>query len=458
MPNLTFDPEPFLQAFRAKQAMTPTGNQIGQQLGQGVNQLGDTFSRLAQQGRQNRMQELQMYDPNLTPEANQARMDYLRTGKMSSPSLPQQSNGMGQSQFDFSSMLPSGNSQSPTMNTPAGSQLMPNIRPPQDMTAQAKPMLQTPPGFGQMASAGVGDTPDKMPQPPQQNIPQANPSTGQPGMGMLGSPLIEAHKQFLAQKGQPQGQPQPSGMSSMFQRPDRSALASVQPGTADYYNASPADRAMIDKGGEFKAREADRQTQMYNTKALRDQSLELQRERLAASNSGKSGKEDSAALKDIQDSFNKDKNVVSSQGTLDKLQQAKGLLEAGNVNNATAKQALQTALTFISTGAQRVNETELKAFGGAKTVTNRASQWIQGIDAGTLTPRDYQDMKQVVGIYANAAHQNYQDAGLRYAKQLGQRTGNDPKDEYKRITGDDYQEAPKPGQTMNVGRFKVTVK
>lgn len=135
--------------------------------------------------------------------------------------------------------------------------------------------------------------------------------------------------------------------------------------------------------------------------------------------------------------FNKDANVVKSQGTLDKLGAAKGLLESGNVNNATAKQALQTALTFVATGGQRVNETEMKQLGGAHTVANRINQWMKGLNDGTLTPKDYSDMKQVIGIYENAANTNLAEARQRFATQRAQREGIDPKKAFQELGGTD---------------------
>lgn len=136
-----------------------------------------------------------------------------------------------------------------------------------------------------------------------------------------------------------------------------------------------------------------------------------------------------------QGAMMKDPNVVKAQGTLDKLGTARQLLEAGNVNNASAKQALQTALTFVATGGQRVNETEMKQLGGAHTVSNRVGQWMQGLNAGTLTPRDYQDMKQVIGIYENGAHASLADATKRYSGIQANREGISPDQATKNLTG-----------------------
>lgn len=162
-------------------------------------------------------------------------------------------------------------------------------------------------------------------------------------------------------------------------------------------------------------------------------------DRSNATNADKTKQEDAANVKDLQNRYLGDKNVVTAQGTLDKLVPAKRFLAMGATNNTTAKQALQTAMAFVSTGGQRVNEQEMKQFLGGQTLTNRANQWMHMIDAGTLTPRDVADMQGVISAYEDGARADMQDAGMRYAKQLAQRSGNKPQDEYLRITGDPYQ-------------------
>jgi hypothetical protein len=155
----------------------------------------------------------------------------------------------------------------------------------------------------------------------------------------------------------------------------------------------------------------DAEAQMANAQANRQFNHEMALQRLQTTQGNQAmGRQE----KDVA-GMTKDANFVKAQGTLDKLGTARGLLEAGNVNNATAKQALQTALTFVATGGQRVNETEMKQLGGAHTVTNRVNQWMQGLDRGTLTPKDYQDMKQVIGIYEKGANQSMEDAINRAA-------------------------------------------
>lgn len=140
----------------------------------------------------------------------------------------------------------------------------------------------------------------------------------------------------------------------------------------------------------------------------------------------------------------KDANYVKAQGTLDKLGAAKGLLESGNVNNATAKQALQTALTFVATGGQRVNETEMRQLGGAHTVSNRVNQWMQGLDRGTLTPKDYADMKQVISIYENSARNNISEAADRVAKIRAAREGISPEQARKELGAAPAQSGTSP--------------
>ena len=145
-------------------------------------------------------------------------------------------------------------------------------------------------------------------------------------------------------------------------------------------------------------------------------------------------------LADAQKAYNGDKNREKAEAVVDKVSQAVPLLKAGSVDNATAKQALQTAMTYMATGGMRVNEVELKQFGGANTVTNKMAQWYKGLNEGTLTPKDYKDMSGVLDIFQKSAQKNLQETGLRHTRQYLQRSrsGEREPDAYKRVTGLDY--------------------
>lgn len=154
-------------------------------------------------------------------------------------------------------------------------------------------------------------------------------------------------------------------------------------------------------------------------------------------------------LKDAQDAYNRDDNVKKAQAVVDKVGQAVPLLKAGSVDNATAKQALQTAMTYMATGGMRVNEVELRQFGGANAMTNKMGQWYKGLDAGTLTERDAKDMGKVLEIFQKSAQSNLQNGGLRHARQYLQRSrsGEAEPEAYKRVTGIDFMPAEVHGDT-----------
>ena len=142
----------------------------------------------------------------------------------------------------------------------------------------------------------------------------------------------------------------------------------------------------------------------------------------------------------MQTTYSKDANVVKSQGTLDRLSAAIPLLKAGSLDNPTALQAVQTALTFASTGGQRVNEIEFKAFGGSQSAVNQLQQYAGKLMSGkTLTPSDQQHMAQIIQIYSDSAQKNLDQAGMRYAKQLSQRNKGKDEDNFQLITGSPYQ-------------------
>lgn len=143
-------------------------------------------------------------------------------------------------------------------------------------------------------------------------------------------------------------------------------------------------------------------------------------------------------IENAQKAYNNDDNVKKAQGTLDKVTQAIPLLRAGSIDNATAKQALQTAMTYLATGGMRVNEVELKQFGGANTISNNMARWLQHVDDGTLTTRDAQDMAKTLTIFQGAAQKNLDDSGMRYAQQYVKRAGGKPEEAFSKITGRQY--------------------
>lgn len=154
----------------------------------------------------------------------------------------------------------------------------------------------------------------------------------------------------------------------------------------------------------------------------------------------KAGRLLDSQLKDAQAAYNHDKSIEKSQAVVDKISQATPLLQAGTLDNATAKQALVTAMTYMATGGMRVNQTELQQMGGAQTLTNKFGKWMKGINDGTLTPRDAQDMGKVLDIFQQSAQKNLQDSGLRHVRQYKARsnsTENDA-DAYKAVTGLDF--------------------
>lgn len=145
-------------------------------------------------------------------------------------------------------------------------------------------------------------------------------------------------------------------------------------------------------------------------------------------------------LADAQKAYNSDKNREKSEAVIEKVSQASPLLKAGTIDNATAKQALQTSMTYMATGGMRVNEVELRQFGGAAALSNKMGQWYKSLDAGTLTDRDAKDMGKVLDIFEKSARKNLQDIGLRHTHQYMKRSNSAEKDSdvYSRVTGNDF--------------------
>lgn len=162
--------------------------------------------------------------------------------------------------------------------------------------------------------------------------------------------------------------------------------------------------------------------------------------------SGQDARLSDKQLADAQAAYNRDTNIQKSQAVIDKVSQAVPLLQAGTIDNATAKQALQTALTYTATGGMRVNATELQQMGGAQTVTNKMAKWFKGLDEGTLTPRDAKDMANVLQIFQKSAEENLHRDGMRHTNQYLQRSqsGEDPADAYERVTGNKFPQERLP--------------
>lgn len=222
-------------------------------------------------------------------------------------------------------------------------------------------------------------------------------------------------------------------------------LKQIYPGKTDAEYAQMARNpavaeALLPEGVKL----ADAKARLEDAKSNREFSHQMQRESMDY----RKDHDYTTRLEKDTAGMTKDANYVKAQGTIDKLGAAKGLLESGNVNNATAKQALQTALTFVATGGQRVNETEMRQLGGAHTVSNRVNQWMQGLDKGTLTAKDYADMKQVISIYENSARQNLSQAADRTAQIRAAREGITPEQARKELGAGGA--APTTGQPPEV--------
>lgn len=124
--SLQFSPEPYLAAFKAQQERTPTGSQIAGQIGEGLNNLGDTALGLSQEARQQKLQALMAgYKAQEQNDDPYAAMSFMGYGQRSQPP-----------------------SSATSLSTEQGNALMPSMRP----------------GQGLQASAGVSDAP-RMPQP-----------------------------------------------------------------------------------------------------------------------------------------------------------------------------------------------------------------------------------------------------------------------------------------------------
>lgn len=230
--TLQFDPSPYLAAFRLQQQQEQQTNQNYAQGMEGIGQGIGALAKIPEQQRLQRKDELSVYDPTMTDEANAARSAYLKTGQ-----LPQ--------------------------SQPS--------QPPQSMFAD--PSNPSPTTSPQMASAGMPDTGWGQQSDPSSMPPMSSP-TPMP-QNQTESPIVAAHKQHLASR-------QGGGFSNLFEKKpfdvnatlsqlkggDSSSLANLNPSQMKALEASPDYIHMKKKEGSVTVHQATALMPGLNEKKL----------------------------------------------------------------------------------------------------------------------------------------------------------------------------------------------
>lgn len=396
-------------------------------LGQTFSDLGDTAMKFSQQQKQNQRQDMLMKWAKDAHDFDYGNGDSNATGGA----------GAAQSMGPY----PSGSLQQGT----TGPQPMSMPGHDQPMSYADNIPTSYSPSYPQAADAGTPDT--GWPQQPAQG-PQPGQPMHQPGADLSGH--FNAWKQ---QGGGAYNHPEMggAGQASSPNPMDRYSQIMSMPGAKRRMEASSIFKNV---GEGYKAMYPDTTEPVISQDdALRAGTVKKGARIIDTSTSGSDSRAAALTdkqLSDAQKAVNSDKNIEKSQSVVDKISEAVPLLKAGVIDNATAKQALQTVMTYAATGGMRVNEVELRQFGGANAVTNKMAQWYQGLDKGTLTARDAKDMTAVLDIFGKSAQKNLQEAGLRHTRQYIQRSrsGESEPDAYKRVTGRDFTATGGQDQTV----------
>lgn len=132
----------------------------------------------------------------------------------------------------------------------------------------------------------------------------------------------------------------------------------------------------------------------------------------------------------------KNKNYVDAQG---REQKANALQDkiAQAYTNPVENAALPIELARAVVNS-RINEQEIKAFGGSQAIMNKAQQLAGQMSSGKhLTPDDLNNMSQMVNILQTSAQNDQNQLKLQHAKNYSQRSGKSLSDSYATISGGD---------------------
>lgn len=139
-------------------------------------------------------------------------------------------------------------------------------------------------------------------------------------------------------------------------------------------------------------------------------------------------------LSGIQDALTKNKEYAKAQGITSSADEAQATIQDALKNPASAN-AVPLILAKMSTGGQRLNETEIKAMGGSQALDAKLAQVVQNAKAGTLTPENAAFMSQYVEVQRAAAERAATKTELTYAKNYASNHGIPVEDAYAKITG-----------------------
>jgi hypothetical protein len=124
-------------------------------------------------------------------------------------------------------------------------------------------------------------------------------------------------------------------------------------------------------------------------------------------------------VKNLQDSFNKDKQVVKAE---ERMAAAKTMRDFLVDNNPIGAEAAKRFAARASGEVGTLTDQDVSVFGGSRAVLDRLSQATKELATGTLTEANKKFMMQLADTFEKAGQRDLQDRLNVYAKQGTKRT------------------------------------
>ena len=124
-------------------------------------------------------------------------------------------------------------------------------------------------------------------------------------------------------------------------------------------------------------------------------------------------------IKNLQDSFNKDKQVVKAE---ERMASARTMRDFLTENNPIGAEAAKRFAARASGEVGTLTDQDVSVFGGSRAVLDRLQQSAQELATGTLTENNKKFMNQLANTFEKAGQRDLQDRLDIYAKQGTKRT------------------------------------
>jgi hypothetical protein len=124
-------------------------------------------------------------------------------------------------------------------------------------------------------------------------------------------------------------------------------------------------------------------------------------------------------IKNLQDSFNKDKQVVKAE---ERMASARTMRDFLTENNPIGAEAAKRFAARASGEVGTLTDQDVSVFGGSRAVLDRLQQAAQELATGTLTESNKKFMNQLANTFEKAGQRDLQDRLDIYAKQGTKRT------------------------------------